>query len=147
MNEFEGPVTYWEYKTENLQKENKYQGETASNVKEYSPTFLLPLDSILGNNTERIDVLTKVFCRVDKINEAKLVISLENNGKAYKWEAVDIKKDIKAFNNWCPVTFELTIKTEEIKKNSLLKIYVLNTDDTSLQIDNFEVKLNKIVRN
>ena len=82
-----------------------------------------------------------MFCRVEKPSAAQMVISLEKDGKVYLWKALDIAKYIRAYSNWWPVKFEISLDPKEIQKNSLLKCYLWNTGKKETYIDNFAVDI------
>lgn len=52
-----------------------------------------------------------------------------------------MNKFIKAYSNWWPVRFEISIDLKEIKPGSKLKIYVWNIDKQKAFIDNFNVEI------
>jgi 4-amino-4-deoxy-L-arabinose transferase-like glycosyltransferase len=146
LNDFESQKKFWNFNSKDSQTEMSYSKNTANAVKEYSATFAFPLDSIEFLNAEKATIKANAFCRVDKINTSKIVISLDQNEKNYKWESVDIKKDIKAFDNWCQVNFEVTLNVAEIKDNSLLKVYFLNSDSSNMFVDDFKVSIERIIK-
>lgn len=146
LNDFESQKKFWNFNSKDSQTEMSYSKNTANAVKEYSATFAFPLDSVEFLNAEKATIKANAFCRVDKINTSKIVISLDQNEKNYKWESVDIKKDIKAFDNWCQVNFEVTLNVAEIKDNSLLKVYFLNSDSSNMFVDDFKVSIERIIK-
>ena len=52
-----------------------------------------------------------------------------------------IDKQIKAYTNWWPVSFEVEVTTSDIKRNSIIKVYLWKTDTETVYIDNFDVKI------
>jgi len=72
---------------------------------------------------------------------ASLVFSIENESGSYIWHGQQMNKYIKAYSNWWPVSFEISVNSNEIKPNSNLKIYVWNIDKQKAFIDNFKVEI------
>ena len=77
----------------------------------------------------------------DDHTAAKVVVSVDDAGGTYIWKALDVNSYIKAYSNWWPVPFEFILSCSEIRENSILNVYIWNTDGRMGYIDNFEVTL------
>jgi hypothetical protein len=70
-----------------------------------------------------------------------IIVSLENSTGTYFWKALEIDRYIKAYSNWRPVKFNITIPQKDQKSASRLKVYVWNSDNQKVYIDNFGIKI------
>lgn len=141
LNEFEKDIPHWNQNANDKSKTVSYKGDFSYKFTEYSSTFSFTMDSLPIKDFNYYDIVASVYCNFERKTSAKLVISLETNQGIYVWQNLDVNKYMKAYSNWWPVTFETKIHIKDLKKKSLLKVYVWNGDKTTSYIDNFEVKI------
>jgi len=144
LNDFEKPAKNWTQNDKSISNEIKYEGNNSMQVFEYSSTFSIPMDSLKMKGLNKLYINSDFYCYFIDKTSAKIVVSVENEEGAYFWQGVEINKYIKAFSNWWPINFETEIKCNDIKPNSLLKVYVWNMDKDSAYIDNFEISIIEI---
>ena len=70
-----------------------------------------------------------------------IIVSLENTAGTSFWEALEINRYLKAYSNWWPVTFDVTIPKKDLRSDSSLKVYVWNSDKQKVYIDNFGIRI------
>ncbi len=141
LNDFERPAPFWKQNEKDISSQIKYGGTRSNRVSEYSSTFEYPLDSLGKEPGQDLLVHTSLFCFAEDKTKARIVISLENDSGIPFWEALEMNKYLKAFSNWWPIAYEVTIPRTHLKQNSRLKIYVWKTDQSTLYIDDFHVKI------
>ena len=138
LNDFErSGATYWEQNAESL----KYQGKQAHHFNEFSATFNYPLDALGKIPAAGIRIAAKALLNVPSATQCKLVISIENPEGAYFWQAQDLAKFIKVYDNWWSVNFEVDLTKTALKPNSRLKVYLWNEDKGEAWVDDFEVRV------
>jgi len=138
---FENTPVHWELNGNTLSETVKYEGEKSLLINEFSATFSYPLDSLPIQDFSKIAIASEVFCNFQEQTKASLVFSIENESGSYIWQGQPMNKYIKAYSNWWPVSFEVSIDSKEIKSDSKLKIYVWNIDKQKAFIDNFKVEI------
>jgi len=141
FNDFENAVPYWRQNDQELSGEIKYAGARSNRISEYSSTFDYPLDSLQWEDLHDLLVQCSLFCYVTDRTSTKIIVSLENNGDTYFWEAIEINRYIKAYSNWWPVSFDVTIPKEDLRGGARLKVYVWNNDKQTVYIDNFGINI------
>ncbi len=141
LNDFERPAPFWKQNEKDISSQIKYGGARSNRVSEYSSTFEYPLDSLGKEPAQDLLVHTSLFCFAENKTKARIVISLENDGGIPFWETLEMNKYLKAFSNWWPITYEVTIPRTHLKQDSRLKIYVWKTDRSTLYIDDFHIKI------
>ncbi len=139
-NDFERNATYWEQSSGSV----KHQGKQAHRFNEFSATFNYPLDSLSKIQTSGIRIAAKALLNVPSATQCKLVISIENPDGAYFWQAQDLAKFIKVYDNWWPVNFEVDLAKTALKPNSRLKVYLWNEDKKEGWVDDFEVEIREL---
>lgn len=137
LNDFEQKYTYWEQSSGGLNHREKQ----AYRFNEFSATFNYPLDSLGKIQTSGIRIAAKALLNVPNATRCKLVISIENSEGAYFWQALDLAKFIKVYDNWWPVNFEVEVAKTALKPNSRLKVYLWNEDKKEAWVDDFEVQV------
>ena len=140
LNDFERSATYWEQSSGSV----KHQGKQAHRFNEFSATFNYPLDSLSTIQTSGIRIAAKALLNVPSATQCKLVISIENPDGAYFWQALDLAKFIKVYENWWPVNFEVDLAKTALKPNSRLKVYLWNEDKKEAWVDDFEVEIREL---
>jgi hypothetical protein len=142
-NDFEGKIPFWKQNEENITKEIRYEGDHACLVSRYSSTFEYPLDSIMQRSPQDLLVSCTVRFYAEEESDARLVVSIEQDGTAVFWKALEMNRYIKAYSNWWPVSFEVLIPPEEMKPSSSLKVYVWKNDPPDVFIDDFCVSISE----
>jgi len=141
FNDFENVVPNWNQNDQELSGDIKYAGERSNRISEYSSTFEYPLDSLSGHGSYKLLVKCSLFCYVSDKTSSKIIVSLENGGDSYFWKAFEINRHIKAYSNWWPLSFNVTIPVEDLRADSRLKVYVWNNEKQTVYIDNFEINI------
>ena len=141
FNDFENAVPYWRQNDLDLSSEIKYAGARSNRISEYSSTFEYPLDSLQWEGLHDLLVQCSLFCYATDKTNTKIIVSLENNEDTYFWEAIEIDRYIKAYSNWWPVSFDVTIPKEDLRGGARLKVYVWNNDKQNVYIDNFGINI------
>jgi len=139
FNDFESKVPFWRQNERGLSREIKYAGALSNRITEFSSTFDYPLDSIQIEDRKDLLIQCTLNCfAVDETN-ARIVISLEDASGTSFWKALDVNSYLKAYSNWWPVNFDVTIPRKELDSSTRLKIYVWKTDQVDVYIDNFQI--------
>jgi hypothetical protein len=141
FNDFENAPPFWKQMDQDISSDIKYAGEKSNRVSEFSSTFEYPLDSLHTIDIHGLLVQCSLYCYAEDRTSTKIIVSLENNEGVYFWEALGINRYLKAYSNWWPVTFDVTIPQEDLKSTSRFKIYVWNNDESDVYIDNFQIKI------
>jgi 4-amino-4-deoxy-L-arabinose transferase-like glycosyltransferase len=141
FNDFENPVPFWNQNNQDFSREIKYAGVKSNQVIEYSATFEYPLDSLLTTDTQSLLIQCSLYCYAEDKTESTIIISFENGSDTYFWKAHRINRYLKAYSNWWPLTFDVTIPQKELKSGSMLKVYVWNNDSPEVYIDNFRINI------
>jgi len=140
-NDFEHDMHFWNSNGKNTSHETKLEGNSSWVLGEYSSTFVYPLDSMIEHNFNALLFSSKVYCNFDNKTASSLIVSIENPEGQYFWKSTDINKHIIAYSNWSLVKLDVKIDKKELKKNSILKIYIWNPKKEKGYIDNFNVKI------
>ena len=141
FNDYETPIKYWNFNTNNIIDSVSYKGDKSYLFNEYSSTFSYEIDSIVDNMGDYIVIKADLFCKKDDNSISKLVISLDADNTSYLWKSTEINKQIKSYGLWWHVNFEVKFNKNDLKDGSLLKVYIWNPEKTPAYIDNFSVKL------
>lgn len=141
INDFENPLPLWKQDDRDLSEDIKYAGAKSNRVRLFSSTFEYPLDSLQGKDFHNLFVQCSLFSYAEDKTSARIIVSLENNGEAYFWKALELDKYIRAYSNWWPVSFNVAIPQTDFKSESSLKIYVWNKDEKPVHIDNFGIRI------
>lgn len=141
LNDFESSAVYWDLNGNEITETQKFDGQKALKLNEFSSVFAFPLDSLPLDQFGKILISSRVYCNFSEKTKANLVFSVENEKGSYYWQGQPVDQFVKAYANWWPAKFERVIKTSEIKKGSILKVYVWNIDKQEGFIDHFEVSI------
>lgn len=141
LNDFEEEHLHWNHNPQNLSKEKSYEGEQSYRMGEFSGSFEYPMDSISIHEDNYLVIVSKLYYNSSDKTDAGIVVSLEDKEGIYLWKNHKVNKNLHAYSNWWPVKYELRLQKEEIKENSLLKVYLWNPSKTPAYLDNFEVEL------
>jgi hypothetical protein len=144
FNDFENAVPYWKLNSQDLTTDIKFAGAKSNRVSEFSSTFEYPLDSLQREDSHGLLVQCSLFCYAEDRTSTKIIVSLENSGDTYLWEALEINRYLKAYSNWWPLSFDVTIQHEDLRSDSSLKVYVWNSDKQKVYIDNFGIRITGI---
>lgn len=139
INNFEKDIDNWSQNNHDITDTIQFEGNKSYKVKEYSATFIYPIDSLPLDSSNNLIIACKLYCYFSDKTKSKLVISVENSEGEYIWEGLDINKYLKAHSNWWPVQFDIKLSNNELKEKSRIKVYLWNTDKIEAYIDNFEV--------
>ena len=141
FNDFENEVPFWNQDEGDISTRIHFAGAKSNRVSEFSSTFEYPLDSLEAKYTHGLLIQCSVFCyAVDKTG-SQIVVSLEDSTGTYFWKALEVNRYLKAYSNWWPLAFDVIISQEDLKRASLLKVYVWKSDESDLYIDNFSVQI------
>lgn len=142
--DFENSVSGWDINGNPLDSVIRYEGHNALRTNEFSSVFSVPADTLLTERFNQIVISTRFFYQVDSPTKAVLVISFNDETGSYIWKGLEINRFIKAYSNWWPVEHEIILDTREIKKGSVMTIYIWNMDRDLAYIDNFDIKITGI---
>ena len=138
-NNFETSSIGWS--DSRLDKQHIYSGSYSSVVDEYSSTFKISLDSLKLAPMNQL--IISASCYLDLIDESdpQMVISIEKEQKNEFWKGISLKKQIKSYGNWLPVSVNEIINLKDIKTNGTLSIYIWNREKSELYLDDFKIEL------
>jgi hypothetical protein len=112
--------------------------------KSYSTTFEISTDSLLSySENESVDIYAGIWFKAHEENQARLVISVEQNGEAKIWESEFLKKHVIDPNEWNFAFMRENIINLNIPfdGDSKIKVYIWNNDENDILIDDFIVKI------
>jgi hypothetical protein len=139
LNDFEQEYQFWTYDTTTITDTRKYSGEKSSVIPEYSPLFAYQLDSDRINDSGNLFIKINFQCFFHTTTTSNLVVSVENEERVYFWEAKKIDNDIKIMANWNNVSHEFIYDNEDLRSNSVLKIYIWNPGFDQGYLDDFHI--------
>lgn len=140
-NDFEKEIPFWSRSDKDISSKTKYAGVRSNQVSGYSSTFEYPVDSLQAGDRGDLLIQCKLFCFAEDKTDAKIVVSIENSESTYIWKALEVNPYLKAYSNWWPLTFEVSVNQMDIKPGSRLKIYVWKNDASIFFIDNFGINI------
>lgn len=140
-NDFEKAEAYWIQDNADLSRQQAYSPSNSNRIAEYSATFLLPLDSLDLSQAKTIVVDFQLNMLSHEKTDAGLILSVESQEGVYHWESIDPNHFVKAYSNWWTVNKRSEIQANEIKSNSVLKVYVWNPKRQEIYIDDFQIGL------
>lgn len=144
FNDFENEIPFWNQEDQNYSGNIKYAGSRSNRVREFSSSFEYPLDSLQTGYISDLLIQCSLFCYAEDKTDAKIVVSVENHESAYIWKALEVDSYLKAYSNWWPLTFNVTIDQRDLKSESRLKVYVWKNYEPDIYIDNFGVEITGI---
>jgi hypothetical protein len=144
VNEFEKAEPYWKQKDQDLSEKVYYSGARSNKVARFSATFEYSLDSLYMLQSDDLLVQGELYCYAEKETSAKIVVSLETDEGTGFWKATEINRYLHAYSNWWPISFEASIRQEDLMRGSRLKVYVWKKDASDVYIDNFRVELRSL---
>jgi hypothetical protein len=144
FNDFENTVPCWNQHERDISNDIKYAGARSNRIREFSSTFEYPLESLqLEDGNELLIRCSLHFYAEDQTN-AKIIVSIEGASGPSFWKALEVNRYLKAYSNWWPLGFSVTIPQKDLLPASLLKVYVWKSDDPEVYIDNFSVNITAI---
>jgi hypothetical protein len=141
FNSFENSVPYWNQDDQDLSDEIRYAGSRSNRVARFSSTFDYPLDSIHFRDLQSLVIQCDLVCYAPDKSDTKLIVSLEDATGTYFWRALQINRYMKAYSHWWPVSFDVRIDPEGIRKESRLKVYLWKSDGPYVYVDNFRISV------
>ena len=115
-----------------------------NNEIEWGPTFSCPLNEIINNKNNFIDISAKVKAKED-IDEVILVASLESNGKNLYWGGTEFREFILTQHensDWITVHHSIKLSDIYLKHNDiLLKIFIWNKNRKHFIIEDIKICL------
>lgn len=141
LNDFEHHVPYWKQDERELSKEIKYAGARSNRIPEFSSTFEYPLDSLQMEASHELLIHCSLYVYAEDQTNAKIIVSIEGATGISLWKALEVNSYIKAYSNWWPLSYSITIPQDDLLPDSHLKVYVWKSDDSEVYIDNFSVKI------
>ncbi len=137
-NNFETPARFWNNATD-LVGDRVFSGKYSEKLGEFSVCCTIPIDSLLTDSIKQIVVSPKLEILAVNSAECSLVITMETNGKQYFWKGFELSKYIKSKGSWWQSAVNEIIKREDIKANSVMKIYVWNNKKNEIYIDDWKI--------
>lgn len=137
-NNFETPAKFWNNATD-LVGDRVFSGKYSERLGEFSVCCTIPIDSLLTDSIKQIVVSPKLEILAVNSAECSLVITMETNGKQYFWKGFELSKYIKSKGSWWQSAVNEIIKREDIKANSVMKIYVWNNNKNEIYIDDWKI--------
>jgi len=141
FNDFENKVPFWKQNDQDISTSIKFEGAKSNRVYEFSSTFEYPLDSLQLDYSHALLIQCSLYCYAEDKTTAKIVVSLEDSAGTYFWKALEINRYLKAYSNWWPLSYELTIPQKDLKNASRLKVYIWKNDDPDIYIDSFGIRI------
>ncbi|MFH2094858.1 MAG: hypothetical protein ABIJ16_04085 [Bacteroidota bacterium] len=138
-NDFEANVPGWKNDTAHII--SAYPGnETKSlqldSTNEYAGTYRISKEEAQLPDSVEISYACDIL--FTDIPKAKIVISLEADGKTLVWEASDIAQLLNKTSGWQRIAFRKTVYSEE---NFTIASYIWNNGKSTFLIDNAELKI------
>ena len=139
-NDFETAKPNWT-DSANKSKEQAYSGSFSEKIDEFSVSCTIALDSLLSDSTSQLVISSKLKIFAVNSSECNLVISIDSDGNQYFWKGYDLSKYVKSKTSWWTASLNEIVGRSEIKKNSMLRIYVWNNKKNEIYIDDFKVEV------
>jgi len=135
---FDENKPYWRYNESDLVIDPENSSNKVQKAPEYAATFTFKADSI------KQDFYAKIAIRFmqNKASEANIVLSVEDSlKKNYIWQGFKLDEFSKVYGKWNIANIDRTFLWKDIVPSSTVNIYVWNTKQKSLLIDDFKVEL------
>ena len=120
----------------------KYNGNYSvhlGNGNEYGPTFQMKLSDLKLIPGSKIEISSAFFTE-QEVKSAKLVLSVEKNGKSLIWIATNLEKYVIEKNKWSRA-FLTTTLPNELSGDEELKIYSWNEKKEDYYMDGFKMSV------
>ena len=124
-----------------ITSDQAHSGDMSSmtgNGNDFSITLEYPLKIIPDSLKNQIDI--DFWAYQSSLNhEAKLVVEASGIDFNYYWNGTELNSGLKEINEW--ENYEKSIvMPDSIKQADLIKIYIYNTSNTKIYIDDFKIK-------
>ncbi len=103
----------------------------------YTQTLAVTMKDLKRNNIKAILVSCKVMS-VHNDPKAKLVVSLEKEGKSLLWQGVEIQQSMKETGAWADLRLRVDV-SEALSDDVLLKVYGVNDGQRRVYWDDFTI--------
>jgi hypothetical protein len=103
----------------------------------YTQTLAVTMKDLKRNNIKAILVSCKVMS-VHNDPKAKLVVSLEKEGKNLLWQGVEIQQSMKETGAWADLRLRVDV-SEALSDDVLLKVYGVNDGQRRVYWDDFTI--------
>lgn len=110
---------------------------------EFSPAFHIEKTRFQEGVTNKIRISAQIF-RFDFIqqNRLLLVFSTEIDNQSYHYVTADLNEQITENNIWCKTEFVFFVP-KELKKGTMVKVYIWNIDKKHVLLDNLKLEIFK----
>ena len=147
LNDYESvSLKNWRTQKKDITDRFVFRGNSSHVAPKYSSTYELPMDGLEIENAKTILITANLKAHFNKATNAKMIVEIVNEEGSYFWESMSVDHFVKAYNNWWPIHYETFIAKEEIKPNSILKVYMYNEDEETIYVDDFEIILQKSIK-
>jgi hypothetical protein len=138
-------VSGWSQPNQQKSTENAFEGRNSNMVKPngFSITFSQPLDSIPFGNLQIITDCWIKAPRYRESNKLSLVISINNENGIVLYKSTNIDDQLIDKNRWNNIINFINYNHQ--KEHYVLNIYVWNTSNKEILIDNFKVVIKKAI--
>lgn len=113
---------------------------------EWGPAFSIPLDDIVKNKNNFIDISISILAK-EKFGDLILVGALESNGENIYWGGSKFEKFELSENvniDWIKLHHSIKLSDINLKSDDIiLKIYIWNRGKKNYTIDDFKIKIRK----
>jgi hypothetical protein len=110
------------------------------NITEYGPFFSIPLDSIIENKNNIIQISVAAFFP-DSIQNMSLISEISAGNKIIDWRGSDFKNFVNKPKEWQEVYLSVFLPDINIEEQNLtLKVGIWNNKKQSCFVDDFEIK-------
>lgn len=144
FNDFENAVPFWNQQKGDNSEKIKFAGTRSNSLQEFSSTFEYPLDSLQLEEGHELLIHSSLYFYAEDQTDARIIFSIEGADGTSFWKAHEVNPHLKAYSNWWPLEFSVTIPPQDLLPACLLKVYVWKSDDTEAYLDNFSVYLSTI---
>jgi hypothetical protein len=143
-NNFELEIPDWS--TVERSTKEVYTGSYSASVEEYSSTFSISLSRFYLDQTDQLLVNASFRMNLMDAADPQLIVTIEKDDKKEFWKGLPVKKQIKSYGNWLPVSVNQIIDMEDISSDATLILYLWNKEKAELYLDDFNVELFVIKR-
>jgi len=144
-NDFESAKFNWS-ESSNKSSKQSYSGAFSEKLSEFSAGCTISLDSLLSDSIKQLVICPELKIFAVNSSECNLVISMESNGTQYFWKGFDLTKYVKSKTSWWTASLNEIASRSEIRKNSLMKVYIWNNKKNEIFIDDFKVDIFSILK-
>jgi len=147
-NDFETSCSAKFSSVDSIVKAISYSGQNANLVtaKGYSSTYLLNLDELYEPGFFYTHIVAEIKLYDEKDVNAQFVVSVEQNGNQLSRESYPTMSFLPIDKGWKQGTIHHQIE-QPVDKETIIKIYVWNTSNENIVVDDFVVELYKDPRN